>query len=98
MLTTVEGCYRDGVVELDERPALSNEARVLVTFLEPPVAAVASPPDSVEGDSIDDPEREAARKRILERMRKGYNLGGGPYYENREELHDRLERPWAGVR
>ena len=33
MLTTVEGVYRDGKVELDETPALTGERRVRVTFL-----------------------------------------------------------------
>jgi hypothetical protein len=34
MLTTVEGVYRDGRIELDEAPALSGERRVRVMFLE----------------------------------------------------------------
>ncbi len=34
MLTTVEGIYRNGKVELDETPEGVQERRVLVTFLE----------------------------------------------------------------
>lgn len=35
MLTTVEGVYRDGKIELVEQPPnVHNEARVIVTFLE----------------------------------------------------------------
>lgn len=35
MLTTVEGIYRDGKIELVEQPPhVHNEARVIVTFLE----------------------------------------------------------------
>ncbi len=33
MLQTIEGVYRDGKVELCERPAAMDEARVLVVFL-----------------------------------------------------------------
>jgi hypothetical protein len=33
MLTTVEGVYRDGKVELLEAPANAEGARVIVTFL-----------------------------------------------------------------
>jgi hypothetical protein len=33
MLTSVEGVYRDGKVELSEVPADLKEARVIVTFL-----------------------------------------------------------------
>lgn len=33
MLTTVEGIYKDGKVELSETPADTQESRVLVTFL-----------------------------------------------------------------
>lgn len=35
MLTTVEGVYRDGKIELVEQPSnVHNETRVIVTFLE----------------------------------------------------------------
>ena len=34
-MLTLEGTYRDGKVELAEKPEQITEARVLVTFLEP---------------------------------------------------------------
>lgn len=33
-MLTIEGTYKDGKVELAEKPAQINESRVLVTFLE----------------------------------------------------------------
>ncbi len=95
MLTTVEGRYRGGVVELTEQPVGVVEAEVLVTFLTRTEAATAVVlPDAEDADEA---ARQEARRRILARMQKGYNLGGGPYYQNREEFYDRLQRPWAGV-
>ena len=41
-LTTVEGIYKNGVVELTETPAGMEEANVLVTFL-PSVPSVEQP-------------------------------------------------------
>lgn len=35
MLTTIEGIYKNGHVELLEKPGESQEVPVLVTFLEP---------------------------------------------------------------
>lgn len=64
MLTAVEGIYKDGEVELSERPEGLVEARVIVTFL-PSIPAEASP--------------EEARNRLLNRMRAGVPLGGPPY-------------------
>jgi hypothetical protein len=40
MLTTVEGIYRQGRIELDELPPDAEGARVLVTFLEKESALV----------------------------------------------------------
>ena len=64
MLTAVEGIYKDGEVELLERPAGLREARVIVTFL-PPTPAPSS--------------QAEARDRMLKRMREGIPLGGPPY-------------------
>jgi hypothetical protein len=80
-LLTVEGIYRDGKFEPTETPAEApTDARVLVTFLEAPTEA--------------DADRKARlRERLLERLRRGIDFGGGPYYQNREELYeDRLRR------
>lgn len=73
VLTAVEGIYKDGEVELLERPAGLREARVIVTFLPP-----APVPTS----------RKEARERMLSRMRAGIHLGGPPY-PRREEIYDR---------
>jgi hypothetical protein len=73
VLTAVEGIYKDGEVELLERPEGLREARVVVTFL---------PPASNELS------REEARDRMLSRMRAGIPLGGAPY-PRREEIYDR---------
>jgi len=40
MLTAVEGVFRNGRVELRETPKNIEEARVVVTFLEPVIKAV----------------------------------------------------------
>jgi hypothetical protein len=56
VLSAVEGIYRNGEVELSERPEGLHEARVIVTFL----------PATPSGLS-----REEARSRMLSRMRAG---------------------------
>jgi hypothetical protein len=76
MLKTVEGIYREGHVELSERPEGIEEAKVLVTFL----------PQSQAGS-----ERRALQERAFARMRQGLPLGGSPY-PKREELYDRHTR------
>lgn len=82
-LLTVEGIYRNGKVELSERPGqVETPARVLVTFL--PVEAL----DSGSGDGRS-PDQEALRQRAFSRMKEGIHLGGPPY-PKREELHDRF--------
>jgi hypothetical protein len=73
VLKEVEGIYRDGKVELLERPAGLREACVIVTFL-PSMPAEAS--------------AGAARNRMLDRMRTGIPLGGSPY-PGREEIYQR---------
>jgi hypothetical protein len=82
---TVEGIYKDGKVELVERPEHVEEAaRVLVTFL-PSNKPIEEPG---AGDYQD---RETLRQRAFARMKEGIHLGGPPY-PKREELYDRLER------
>ena len=73
MLTAVEGIYRDGEVELLERPEGLREARVIVTFL-PLTPAELS--------------QEEVRNRMLNRMRAGIPLGEQPY-PGREEIYER---------
>ena len=73
VLKTVEGIYKDGEVELLEKPEDLREARVIVTFLpEPDTKTVA----------------EQARQRMLSRMRTGIPLGGPPY-PTKEEIYRR---------
>jgi hypothetical protein len=73
MLAAVEGIYRNGEVELSERPEGLQEARVIVTFL-----SLTSP----------EPSQAEARERMLSRMRTGIPLGGPPY-PTRSEIYDR---------
>lgn len=83
-LVTLEGVYRDGKVELTEAPEGAGEdSRVLVTFL-------TGAPDG-ELDSVSDErdrERKTAIERLLARLNRGFHLGGGPYYESREEIYE----------
>jgi hypothetical protein len=84
-LLTVHGIYRDGKIELFERPDhVDGAARVLVTFL-----PGNEPPEVKTTD--DDPERETLRQRAFARMKEGIHLGGLPY-PKREELYDRSDR------
>jgi len=84
-LLTVEGIYRDGKVELTERPSHVDEAaRVLVTFL---------PPNGGRENTmmVGGQHRETLRQQAFARMKEGIHLGGPPY-PKREELYDRFDR------
>ena len=82
---TVEGIYKDGKVELAERPEHVNEAaRVLVTFL--PTSGSSEMP--IIGESQD---RESLRQQAFARMKEGMHLGGPPYPTGEEPL-DRFDR------
>jgi hypothetical protein len=71
-LLTVEGIYRDGKVELTERPDHVDEAaRVLVTFLPPNGSREKTV--MVEGQ-----HRETLRQQAFARMKEGIHLGGPP--------------------
>lgn len=94
-LVTVEGTYRDGKVELAEKPDGLEGARVIVTFLTSNGSerSVVDQDAATETASIPNAEREQAVQRVLEDMESGLNLGGGPYYTVREELYEeRLQR------
>ena len=71
-MTTVQGVYRQGRVELSRQPAGIEESNVLVVFL----------PESAPAQ---DESRQGIIQRILARAAQGLNLGGGPY-PKREEL------------
>jgi len=78
MVRAVERIYRDGKVELRERPEGLEAARVVVVFVsESPLPSLV--------------RREPAVDELLAELKKGYHLGGRPYL-NREELHDRNDR------
>ena len=84
-LLTVEGVYKNGKVELTERPTRADDAtRVLVTFLPPGDSREQRP-----GEQI--PDREALRQQAFAQMKEGIHLGGPPY-PRREELYDRFDR------
>jgi hypothetical protein len=84
-MLTVHGIYKDGKIELIERPDhIVESARVLVTFL----PANGSPEVK---KTVEDPERETLRQRAFARMKAGIHLGGPPY-PKREELYDRFDR------
>jgi hypothetical protein len=78
MLTTVEGVYENGRVELAERPAGVERAKVYVTFVKE-AEERAGAAERAETDAID---------RWLASMHEGFALGGPPY-PRRDELHDR---------
>ena len=77
MATTVKGIYRNGHVELLEKPEGVDQTEVVVTFLD------------AARDLQDGPSREARRQSALKWLREtGWNLGGPPY-PTRDELHER---------
>lgn len=76
-LTTIEGRYTDGKIELDEQPRNIGKARVIVTFIE---------------DETDQAQQEQERKESIAKMVATMRSGigsktGGPYYTDREELY-----------
>jgi hypothetical protein len=77
MVTTIEGVYRQGRVELAEQPTGIKESRVLVTFL----PETGNPAGS----------RQEIVERIIARAAGGLDLGGAPY-PKREDLYDRGRR------
>ena len=79
MLTTVEGLYENGHVELAERPAGVERAKVYVTFVKEIDARGLGAPEGTRTDAIE---------RWLASMREGVALGGPPY-PKRDELYDR---------
>ncbi len=77
VLTTIEGHYTDGRIELSEQPRVIGKARVLVTFIE---------------DEAAQEEKEQERQAAIERMFAAMDSGirsdsGGPYYTDREEIY-----------
>lgn len=60
MLTTVEGVFRDGRIELGETPENIQEARVIVTFLE--TTTVQPPSDRAAPEHHPLPDKTAAER------------------------------------
>ncbi len=89
-LLTITGVYRDGKVELSQRPeGLRDDASVLVTFL--PANGTIEPGPAASAADAEAAARRAAGARLLEMLKKGIDLGGPPY-PKREELYDRVNR------
>lgn len=68
MLSTVEGVYEDGSIELAERPAGVDRAKVYVTF-------VAEGPAVAGAETVE---------QWLAFLREGLALGGPPYPQRDE--------------
>ncbi len=75
-MTKVKGIYRGNTIELLEPVRAKDGIEVEVIFPE-------------LGKIKIDQSFEIAMKKELERMEKGFHLGGGPYYQSRDELHER---------
>ena len=86
-LLTVEGTYKDGRIELTERPnGVGSESRVLVTFL---ASTGSGAKPTVEASE----DRETLRKQAFAQMRAGTLLRGATEpYPKREELYDRFDK------
>jgi hypothetical protein len=88
-LLTITGVYRDGKVELSQRPeGLGENAAVLVTFL--PAKGTIQPGPMAQAAVAEAAARRAAGERFLARLKQGIPFGGPPY-PRREELYDRFE-------
>jgi hypothetical protein len=77
MASTVKGVYRNGHVELLQKPQGIQDGDVEVTL--------RNPSQDHEADGSVDDRRQRARRWLRE---DGWNLGGAPY-PTRDELHDR---------
>ena len=85
---TVEGIYKDGKVELLERPKGLTEGQVTVTLM----SSISSVTEEMENAN-----RLKAAERMIKRMREGIDLGGkfdrnALYDERIEELERRRGR------
>jgi len=88
-MLTIRGVYRDGKVELSERPRdVSEETPVMVTFL---TNEQSQGQKCTQEPGDQEQLRRAATERFLARLDKGIAFGGPPY-PKREQLYDRFER------
>ena len=72
-----KGFVRNRKIELEPGVVVPDGAEVVVLF---------------EPATEDDAGRRQALQRLLEQMKKGFHLGGGPYL-SREELYGETGRP-----
>jgi hypothetical protein len=87
---TITGIYRDGKVELSQRPdGLEENTAVLVTFL--PANGAVEPGLTAEAADTEIAARRVAGARLMEMLKTGIDLGGPPY-PKREDLYDRVNR------
>lgn len=101
-METIEGVYRDGRIELTQRPRHADNTRVLVTFTGQP----ATTPQTVGGPSIplpshpvppvgqplaDGPERDALVAELLAEIDVGADFGGAPYPTREDIYHERAD-------
>ncbi len=73
-MAIVKGIYKGNSIELCEWVKAKDGVEVEVIFQETA---------KVDRSFI------TAMKQELERMDKGFRFGGGPYYQSRDELHER---------
>ena len=72
-------------MQLDEETI--RQAKVVAAKRDTSVSRLVA--ENIEDLVRDDGDYQAARKRAMARMRRGFDLGGGPYYADRGELHER---------
>ena len=85
-MQTIEGVFRNGRVELRQRPSAHDNTRVLVTFTGEP-APVESPGGSSAPPLTTGPERDALIDELLAEMDAGIDFGAGRH-PTREEIYD----------
>ena len=93
MTQAIEGTYRDGRVELSEKPRNVRQSRVIVLFVDN-VTAESQPP-MVSDRQASEANSDKASPAVLTPpdgesntlLLKGTHLGGGPYI-SREEFYN----------
>ncbi len=106
MSQTIEGVYRNGVIELDQRPAVDENTRVSVTF--PPDNTIGSSDPPSDNDRTGEaavsrmdangvshplphgPERDKAVKEMWDLIDRVSGHYGGNLRFNREEFYEEV--------
>jgi len=90
LVTAVEGVCKQGRIEVSSIPRGMEESRVVVIFL----PSHNGDETATEIGELNDShlKQKTAAESVLQRMKSGFHLGGGPYYGDREEIYDRIER------